>query len=311
METWAFDARIGGGEPQALILRRDMGRNMYEGALSRAEEFAVLQAAHAAGVLAPEPLFLHDPQGDAASEEDRPFFVMRRLPGVSVGPRVVRDPRLASGRKQLAEQMAEQMARIHQLDPAALPFLPRPAAERDAIGEVLAILARTAAQLDEANPVWAWGLRWLERHRPDPAPLRVLHGDFRIGNLLVTSEGLSGVLDWEFAHLGDPAEDLAWPLVRDWRFGNDALHVGGVGQLEPYLAAYEAAGGTPVAHERLFWWEVAGNLRWAIFARSQAERHLSGADPSVELASLGRKSAEMEWELLRLLNEARKSTNSR
>lgn len=293
MESWALDVSWE-GETHALILRRDMGKNMYEGALDRAEEFALLQVAHDAGVLAPRPRFLN-----ASSE--RPFFLMERLPGVSVGARVVRDPRLASGRVRLAAQMGEQLALIHQLDPSTLPFLAAPAPGRGAPEHALAILDAEAARLDPGNPCWAFGLRWLEQQLPEPLPSVVLHGDFRIGNLLVTPAGLSGVLDWEFAHVGDPAEDLAWPLVRDWRFGNDHLHVGGVGTLDDFLAAYQAAGGAAIPRERLRWWEIAGNLRWAIFARSQAERHLSGVDRSVELASLGRKSAEMEWELLRLI----------
>lgn len=292
METWVLDATWG-GQRYLLILRRDMGKNMYDGALSRAEEFALLEVAHAAGIRAPRPFFLN-------TDTARPYFLMERLPGVSVGPKVVRDPRLAAGRASLAAQMGEQLAKIHQLDPVPLPFLARPP-EGDGAAHALRLLDHTVQQYDPGNPVWAFGLRWLERHLPAPVPLVVLHGDFRIGNLLVTPDGLAGVLDWEFAHLGDPAEDLAWPLVRDWRFGNDSLPVGGVGSLESYLESYERAGGAPVAWERLHWWEVAGNLRWAVFALAQAHRHLSGADPSVELASLGRKSAEMEWEMLRLI----------
>ncbi len=293
METWAVDATWQ-GSPHALILRRDMGKNMYAGALSRAQEFALLRVAHDAGVQAPRPLFLH-------ASGERPYFLMERLPGISVGAKVVRDPHLASARTRLAAQMGEQLARIHQLDPALLGFLAAPAAGQSAAAQTLEIMDAEAARLGPANPVWAFGLRWLERHLPAPLPNVVLHGDFRIGNLLVTPDRLAGVLDWEFAHLGDPAEDVAWPLVRDWRFGNDSLHVGGVGTLDDYLAAYQGAGGQPLPRERLHWWEIAGNLRWAIFARAQAERHLSGADRSVELASLGRKSAEMEWELLRLI----------
>lgn len=295
METWALDG-VWEGNKHPLILRRDMGTNMYEGALSRAQEFALLAVAHRGGILAPAPLFLNE-------RSERPFFLMERLPGISVGPKVVRDPALASGRAPLAAQMGEQLAKIHCLNPVSLTYLPRPLAGANPAVHALRIMAQTAKRLDPANAVWAYGLRWLELRLPPPVAPTVLHGDFRIGNLLVTPEGLSGVLDWEFAHLGDPAEDLAWPLVRDWRFGNDHLRVGGVGSLDDYLAAYAAAGGQAPDSTCLRWWEVAGNLRWAIFALAQAERHLSGADRSVELASLGRKAAEMEWEVLRLIEE--------
>jgi aminoglycoside phosphotransferase (APT) family kinase protein len=91
--------------------------------------------------------------------------------------------------------------------------------------------------------------------------------------------------------------------VRDWRFGNDALRVGGVGGLEPYVAAYEAASGRAIDRAALRFWEVMGNLRWATTCHSQAQRHLSGADPSVEFASLGRRAAEMELEFLTLIEQ--------
>ena len=127
------------------------------------------------------------------------------------------------------------------------------------------------------------------------------HGDFRVGNLILDGGGLIGVIDWEFAHLGDPAEDLAWPLVRAWRFGVDHLRLGGVGEVEPYLERYNALADREVSLEDLFYWEVAGNVRWAIGALNQARRHLSGQERSVELAILGRLAAEVEYEILSLL----------
>jgi aminoglycoside phosphotransferase (APT) family kinase protein len=166
----------------------------------------------------------------------------------------------------------------------------------------LAMIHDAMTTLARDNPLWEFAHRWLSQREPAPGgPLTVLHGDFRIGNVLVTPEGLAGVLDWEFAHVGDPLDDLAWPLVRDWRFENDSLHVGGVGSLDDYLAAYERDRGCTVDRTALRWWEIVGNLRWAVFCHSQAERHLSGRDRSVELASLGRKSAEIEWEVLNLI----------
>ena len=58
-----------------------------------------------------------------------------------------------------------------------------------------------------------------------------VHGDFRCGNLLVGPDGLRGVLDWELAHAGDPAEDIGWLCAPAWRFGG-AGEVGGFGALD-------------------------------------------------------------------------------
>lgn len=127
------------------------------------------------------------------------------------------------------------------------------------------------------------------------------HGDFRLGNLIVDEEGLAGVIDWEFAHLSDPAEDLAWPLVRAWRFGLDHLRLGGVSEAEPYLERYNELTGRAISLDDLFFWEILGNVRWNIIAFNQAGRHLSGQARSVELAVLGRLATEVEHETLRLL----------
>jgi aminoglycoside phosphotransferase (APT) family kinase protein len=297
-ETWAVDAEIAGVR-EALVLRMDLASSMNPDALSRSHEFALLAAAHAAGVLAPRPRWL-DADGAALG---RPSLLMDRVEGESIGPRVVRRPELADARARLPAQMAEQLAHIHAIDPAPLGFLPRPAANSS---PALYAIDRTRRAIDAIklhNPALEFGLRWLERRAPSCEQPTLIHGDFRIGNLLVGPHGLNAVIDWEFAHIGDPHEDLAWPCVRDWRFGNDALRVGGVGDLAPFLAAYEAASGRIVEHEALRWWETMGNLRWAATCHIQAQRHLSGADPSVELASLGRRAAEMELEFLTLIEE--------
>ena len=121
---------------------------------------------------------------------------------------------------------------------------------------------------------------------------------------MVDPHGLVAVLDWEFAHVADPAEDLAWPLVRAWRFGADHRRLGGVGEVEPYLERYAQLTGREVPLEELYAWEVLGNCKWAIGSLSQARRHLRGEERSVELAILGRLAAEKEYELLDLIERA-------
>ena len=108
------------------------------------------------------------------------------------------------------------------------------------------------------------------------------------------------MLDWELAHVGDPMEDLAWICVRSWRFGGPKP-VGGIGEREEFFSAYEAAGGRHVDPEWVRWWEVFGNLRWGIICLTQARAYIDGHSKSVELASIGRRTAETEWELLELV----------
>ena len=112
------------------------------------------------------------------------------------------------------------------------------------------------------------------------------------------------MIDWELAHLGDPAEDVAWLCVRSWRFGSDELPVAGMGEIEPFLAAYEAAGGTAPDPGRLRFWEAFGNVKWAVICARQANDHLTGKRRSQELASLGRRVCEPEWDMLQLMRGA-------
>ena len=116
------------------------------------------------------------------------------------------------------------------------------------------------------------------------------------------------MIDWELCHAGDPAEDVGWLCIRSWRFGNDALPVAGVGRLDEFLDAYEAAGGVRPDPERLRWWEILGNVKWAVICARQAHDHLTGRRPSAELASLGRRICEPEWDLLELVSQSTGTT---
>jgi aminoglycoside phosphotransferase (APT) family kinase protein len=299
---WRLDLSVPAGEWQgdyALVMRRQVGSKIYDDALEPEAEFRVLQAAYDAGVPAPRPYwFLPDVLGRAG-------FLMERLEGETIGRRIVKEAALAGARRDLPARMGRALGRLHgvAVDGAGLLTL-LPNIGRDQTPAQYSI-HRAQADLDrigEPHPALEIGLRWLAQHEPPPPDRMVLvHGDFRIGNIAVTTEGLRGVLDWEFAHLGDPAEDLAWGMVRDWRFGVEHLRYGGVGEPEDFLTAYEQSTGWVVDRARVSYWEVMGNVRWAVGTLNQAQRHLHGAEPNLELASLGRRCAEMELEALRLI----------
>ena len=124
-----------------------------------------------------------------------------------------------------------------------------------------------------------------------------------MGNLIVDGSDLAAVLDWELVHVGETYEDLAWFCIRAWRFGAPAgLGAGGLGSIDSFLRAYEEAGGTSVDRVAFHWWLVLATLRWGVICRFQAERHLSGQVRSVELAAIGRRVCETEWDLLDLLD---------
>jgi aminoglycoside phosphotransferase (APT) family kinase protein len=292
-EAWSFTFA-----DRRLVLRRDMGGSLHDYGTDRYDEYRVIQTAHRAGVLVPEPLaYTDDLLGRAA-------FVMEHVDGETIGRRLVSQPQYAAIRPVLIEQIATNLARIHCLDPAELAFLPGSTDPRTA---ATTELDRFQAQLDrlgEPHPALELGLRWLRRHLPETDRVALVHGDFRTGNFIVRPDtGLAGILDWEFAHLGDPLEDLGWLCVRAWRFGADDRPAGGLTDRDTLFRAYERASGTRVEAARMRWWELFGNVRWAIGALGQAARHLDGLHRSVELASLGRICAEVELEALRMIGE--------
>ena len=277
-EAWAVDLTDG---TQLLVRRASVGV-IHRDTLTLEQEFRVLEAAVAAGVAAPRPIqYLGEVEGHEA-------FAMERVDGETIGRRIVRDPPAG-----LPEQLAEQLARIHAVEP--LDFLPR--------GDVIARFYDELDSVGEPHPAIEYGLAWVRERLASSREPTFVHGDFRLGNLAV-SDHLVSVLDWEFAHVGDPVEDVAWPLVRAWRFGADARHLGGVGDVEPYLERYNELTGFDVRPEELDYWELAGNVGWAIGCLTQSRRHLNGQDRSVEYAVLGRMAAEMEYELLDLIERA-------
>jgi aminoglycoside phosphotransferase (APT) family kinase protein len=280
-EAWAVDA---GGE--ALLVRRAAVGVIHQHTLSLEQEFAVIEAAYAAGVLVPRPIrYIPDLDG-------REAFVMERLTGETIGRRIVQKPELAQARAALPVQMAEELAKIHAIPAAEVSFLSEARLER---------MIAEFDEVDEPRPAIELGLWWLRENRPPPRPPVVVHGDYRIGNLVVGEHGLVGVLDWEFAHLDEPVRDLAFALVRAWRFGVPTLRLGGIGAAEPYVERYNELTGFDVRPDELDYWELAGNVGWAIGCLTQMQRHLSGQDRSVELAILGRLGAEVEYEICSLL----------
>ena len=293
-DTCVVDAVTPEGELE-LLVRRAAGGVIYSETLSLEQECKVLQVAYEAGIKAPRPYgYIEDLAG-------REAFVMERLEGESVGRRVVQKPEFETTREVLPKQLAEELSKIHAIPLEQLPSLPGARTE-PAADHVLSTLERELDALEEPHPAIELGLSWLREYVPASRGIVLDHGDFRVGNFMVDEEeGLVGILDWEFAHLGDPAEDLAWPLVRAWRFGVDHLRLGGIGEVEPYLEHYNTLTDRQVTLEELFYWEVAGNVRWAIGSLNQAKRHLSGQERSVELAVIGRLASEVEYEILSLL----------
>lgn len=295
-ENWAADVTLERGssrETSQVVVRTDSPSGVQV-SHSRDHEFALIKAAFEAGVTVPEPLWLSS--GDGAT--GKPFFVMRRVHGVTAGHRVVKDETLGGGREALARQLGRELARIHTIRPprADLEFLP-------AVDGVpaLALVERYRRYLDHdalPRPALEYGLRWLEINAPPRGDIVLNHNDYRTGNYMVGAAGVTGILDWEFAAWGDPLVDVGWFCAKCWRFGADDREAGGIGAKDDFYAGYEAEAGRAIDRARVPYWEVMGTMRWAIIAIQQAERHTSGREPNLELALTGHIVPELELQIL-------------
>lgn len=304
-QTWGVQVCGGDGRRHELVLRAsdpgDRGAGPGHGAgpgqgagmernASMELEAASLRAAAAAGMPVPSVLRASD---DAAALGCR-YLISTRVAGETIPRRILRSTS-GDARQRLLAQCAAALAALHAADPDGIPGLPA--------DDPLTLWRDWMDALGQPSAVFEIALRWLAQHRPPPGGTAVVHGDFRLGNLIVDESGLAAVLDWELVHRGDPLEDLGWFCVRAWRFGEDARPAAGLGSIEDFAAGYERAGGAHVDRDALRWWLVLGTLRWGVICQRQAHRHLSGQTRSVELAAIGRRVCENEWDLLELLAE--------
>jgi aminoglycoside phosphotransferase (APT) family kinase protein len=285
--TWAFDA-VTPDERRALILRIGPPDDVHAGMELEAR---AQSAAAAAGAPVPHILVADD----SPAALGNPFLICEEIKGETIVRRIQRQLD-AAGRARLLGQCAQALAAIHRADPnlAGLTHVD----QLDEWRERLDAMKDTTATFE-------WAFRWLAARRPAPSPTVLVHGDYRMGNLIVDGSTLAAVLDWELVQTGEVYEDLAWFCIRAWRFGAPADRAaGGLGSVEDFLCAYERAGGATVDRAAFHWWLVLATLRWGVICRYQAERHLSGLTRSVELAAIGRRVCETEWDLLTLLDKS-------
>jgi aminoglycoside phosphotransferase (APT) family kinase protein len=221
---------------------------------------------------------------------------MERVAGTALGNRITR----AGAQPALAETLARELARIHGIQPPhpTLGFLGaiRDTPATDAIATYRAYLD----EMPEPHPVLEWTLRWLETNAPPMGETVLCHRDFRTGNYMVDDDALTAILDWEFAGWGDPHEDIAWFCARCWRFAGPRLDAGGIAARDVFYRAYEQAAGRTIDPALVQYWEAMAHVRWAVIALQQAMRHRSGNEVSLELALIGRRIAEIEYECLKL-----------
>lgn len=298
MESWKFSH-----DAQEYVLRRapdgfaqhdsEAKQAVAEdGALSLADQAALIDHLQKAGITAPQVMAILTPQ-DAVGDG----FIMRSIDGETLPGRILRKDGFAKARAKLAGQCAAELVKLHALPVADLPV----ALDHAAGANMVAQLAKRYRHYGADIPAFSLALRWLRENLPTETAPVLLHGDFRMGNLMVDHNGLTGVLDWELAHLGDPAQDLAYLCMPSWRFGHYDRPVGGFAEVDTLLSAYAASGGRMIEQSRFDFWLVYSTLWWGLCCLQMTQIWRDGRDTSLERAVIGRRVSEVEIDLLLLL----------
>ncbi len=317
-ENWRLSLSVGEGKSwlgtgeTTLVLRTDAASSLAV-SHGREAEFRILSVAYDAGVSVPKPYALCK----SSDVIGTPFFVMQTKSGEGQGRKLVRHPDRPVFGPPLAQQLGREMANIHSILPQveALSFLaPLP----DGVSPACQRISECRNALDalaSGHPVCEYALNWLEDNLSEweavDTPITLTHRDFRTGNFLVDNGQLSAILDWEFAAWSHPAEDIAWLCARCWRFGNDDDVVGGISGFVDFAEGYNEILPDGINHAALPFWQVMAELRWAVIALHQAERNKSGAEISLELALSGFMAAEMEFNMLALIDEVSSGSGGR
>jgi aminoglycoside phosphotransferase (APT) family kinase protein len=295
-ETWAFTVSDPKTGRNRYILRRapdGHAEGRSEAAIALSTEAKLIKQARNSGVPAPSVLHICAPSDGLGDG-----FIMAFLEGETIARKILRDEIYADARSDLASACGTALGKIHalRLEDVADLALPR----SDGLAQ-LKQYEDIYRNFERPRPIIELAFQVLRKTPPRPLPPVLVHGDFRLGNLMIDEHGLAGVLDWELAHIGDPREDIGWICVNSWRFGHSANRVGGFGALEPFLAAYAQAGGHTFAPKEIDWWEMLGSLKWGIMCMIMYESFRSGATPTVERAAIGRRVSETEIDLLNLV----------
>ena len=242
-ELYLVDVERPDGTVVPLVLRCEAGGSFTGTEISPAKEAVVYRALEPTAV--PVPRVIGMAPGDAA-------LLMERVPGTSD---------LASAgdaaRSAAMTSFVDALAALHNLDVDALPLpgFARPATAEDHARLDLAMWARLADEgVLRLDPLVRFAGAWLHAHAPATVRRTVLvQGDTGPGNFVFEDGAVTGIVDWEFAHVGDPMDDLAWILMRG--LGGDP---------EPYLVRYREKSGIEVDERSVAYYAIAVQYRCAI-----------------------------------------------
>jgi aminoglycoside phosphotransferase (APT) family kinase protein len=250
-ELYLVDVEAPDGSVVPLVLRCEAGGSFTGTEISPAKEAVVYRALESTGV--PVPRVVGMAPGDAA-------LLMERVPGtadLSTLP--------PGQRARTMEHFVDALARLHLLDvdTLELPGFARPRTPEEHASLDLDVWARLGdAHVAHLDPLVRFAGAWLRAHPPTSVGRTVLvQGDTGPGNFLFDGDSVTGIVDWEFAHLGDPMDDWAWMDMRAVGEDMTQLH-----------ERYRDATGIAIDPDRVRYWRVAVDYRCAITTSMAASR---------------------------------------
>jgi len=290
--TILFDV-IDGGHVRRYVSRQETYVDPGSPFLATGDQYRAMRIAFDHGLPVPEPIFEYDARDGMGNG-----FVTAFAAGETMPKRIQTGAAFEAVRPRFVAEAADILARIHALPLDSFDFLSRRA---DSI-DTLSAHRDLYDSYRQPRPAIEAGFRWLEGNRPTMADRTFLHGDFRLGNLMVdAARGISAVLDWECAHLGSAAEDLGWFCTRSWRFARPDRPAAGLASRQDLLDAYAAAGGRAYDADEIRYWEIFGLVRFAVLNMMQNHGHVTGQRRGLVYAACGRNTALVEYDLLMTL----------
>ncbi|CAE6820019.1 hypothetical protein R69746_06011 [Paraburkholderia aspalathi] len=290
-ENWRLEMSDG----KSLVLRTDSDAAIPT-SCTRIEEYRRYRLAFQHGARVARPYGICEDLGIIG----KPFFILQFVSGITAGHQLVKDSGFVTDRMALAFELGELIGDIHRTPAEEVTaVLGKP--PRSAVTATIDHLRSQLDMLPEANPALDLCLRELELRLGREKDVVYAHGDYRTGNYMVENGKVSAILDWEFSGWGHPLEDLGWFTAPCWRFGRTENGAGGVGPLQSFLDGYFRSTNRKVEPPDLIVWQALAQVKWAVIALHQENRHVSGAQRSLELALSGRLVAGLTLEAMNLL----------
>ena len=277
-----------------LVLRKQPYGHLLPRAHDVVREHNIMRALHGAGFAVPHPLFASEDREIIGTS----FFVMDYVPGaVHSDPALPNDE--SAERRSIYEAMAGTMARLHRIEPSVLEAAgvkPR----GDFIGRQIGVWrsAYLAAATQDDPRIEAVG-QWLLDHKPETENIGIVHGDYRIENLIFQGGEVAAVLDWELCTVGEPLADLAYCCI--WYhlpqsvlngLADQDLRVLGIPDEGEFLDIYSRESGIDAIATRNYFLAFAF-YRLAAILQGVYKRALDGNAASPQALTRGRVAARL------------------